>query len=195
MADSKPNRPLAPMQKRFVHEYLVDLNATQACIRAGYSARNADKIGPGLLGKVRVSQAIQEAMSIRAKRTGITQDRVLSEIARLAFFDPRKLYDESGNLIPIHKLDDDTAAAIAGMDVVVTNDGESVVQIKKIKQWDKNSALEKLGKHLKLFTEKVEHTGAEGGPIEITMRAFLDRIDGTSRGLPSPDEEAACPIE
>src|SRR5579875_2449812 len=78
---------LTPKQKRFVEEYLIDLNATQAAIRAGYSAKNADKIGSELLGKTRVAEAIQKAMDERSKRTEITADRVLQELARIAFDD------------------------------------------------------------------------------------------------------------
>ena len=76
---------LTDKQKRFVEEYLVDLNATQAAIRAGYSAKNADKIGHELLGKTRVSEAIHAAMDERSVRTGITQDRVLQELAAIGF--------------------------------------------------------------------------------------------------------------
>lgn len=74
---------LTAKQERFVEEYLVDLNATQAAIRAGYSAKNADKIGPELLGKTRVSEAVQAAMAKRSQRVGITQDKVLDELAKI----------------------------------------------------------------------------------------------------------------
>jgi phage terminase small subunit len=134
-------------------------------------------------------------MNERSKRVEITADNVLREIARLGFSDPRKLFDENGNLKPIHELDDDIAAAVAGIDVVVRGDGENALQVRKIKFWDKNNALEKLGKHLRLWTERHEHTGKDGGPIEMILTAYLDQIDGTSRGLPSPEEEAACPID
>lgn len=76
---------LTEKQKAFVREYLVDLNATQAAIRAGYSKKNADRIGPELLGKTCVSAAVSEALQKRAERTEITQDKVLEEIARYAF--------------------------------------------------------------------------------------------------------------
>ncbi len=66
-----------PKQARFVEEYLVDLNATQAAIRAGYSAKNADKIGPELLGKTRVAEAIQESQAKRSERIAISQDDVV----------------------------------------------------------------------------------------------------------------------
>ncbi len=67
---------LTPKQARFVEEYLLDLNATQAAIRAGYSARNADKIGSELLGKTRVAEAVKAAQQARTERTEITQDEV-----------------------------------------------------------------------------------------------------------------------
>ncbi len=71
---------LTPRQARFVDEYLIDLNATQAAIRAGYSAKNADKIGPKLVGKSRVAEAIEKAIAARSERTQVTQDWVLKTI-------------------------------------------------------------------------------------------------------------------
>ena len=71
---------LTPKQQAFVNEYLIDLNATQAAVRAGYSPRTADKIGSELLGKTRVSKAIQEAQAARAEKTGRTADDVLRDI-------------------------------------------------------------------------------------------------------------------
>ena len=78
---------LTAKQARFVEEYLIDLNATQAAIRAGYSARNADKIGPELLGKTRVAAAIQDAKETRSERTGITQDEVIQGLKKEATLD------------------------------------------------------------------------------------------------------------
>jgi len=76
---------LTPKQKRFVNEYLIDLNATQAAIRAGYSKKNAGKIGPELLGKTRIKVAIDKAIKAREERTKVTQDKVVKELAKLAF--------------------------------------------------------------------------------------------------------------
>ena len=78
---------LTAKQQLFIEEYLVDLNATQAAIRAGYSARNADKIGPELLGKTRVAAAIQDAKETRSERTGITQDEVIQGLKKEATLD------------------------------------------------------------------------------------------------------------
>jgi len=82
---------LTAKQKKFVAEYLIDLNATQAATRAGYSAKNADKIGPELLGKTRVAEAIQQAMGKREKRTEITQDMVLQRWWAIATADPNEI--------------------------------------------------------------------------------------------------------
>lgn len=84
---------LTPKQQRFVGEYLVDLNATQAAIRAGYSARTAGKIGSENLSKPEIAAAVSAAQDERAKRTGITADRVLQELALIAFGDARRLVE------------------------------------------------------------------------------------------------------
>lgn len=85
---------LTEKQKAFVQEYLVDLNATAAAKRAGYSEKNADKIGSELLGKTRVAEAIQKAMQSRQQRTQVTQDMVIQEISKVAFKDAAD-YSES----------------------------------------------------------------------------------------------------
>lgn len=71
-------------QERFVQEYIVDLNATQAAIRAGYSAKTASRIGPELLGKTCISEAIQKAIKKREKRTEVTQDYVIEKLREIA---------------------------------------------------------------------------------------------------------------
>jgi phage terminase small subunit len=145
-------KQLSPKQKRFVEEYLIDLNAIQAAIRAGYTEKGAHTTSWRMITNPSIAKEIQRAMKERSERTAITQDRVIQEIARIGFSDPRRLFDATGEMRSIQDLDDDTAAAIAGIDVSVSNDG---ILTKKIKLWDKNSALEKLAKHLQLFTEKV----------------------------------------
>jgi len=169
---------LSDKQQRFIDEYLVDLNATQAAIRAGYSENTARAIGHENLTKPNIVDAIATAMDARRKRTQITQDRVLQEYAKLAFLDPRRFYDEKGALIPVHKLDADTAAALSGMEVVTQRAGKDAngdqehEEVKKIKFIDKKGALDSLARHLGMFTDKVEHTGKDGGPIE--MKAVSD---------------------
>ena len=92
---------LTPKQARFVEEYLVDLNATQAAIRAGYSEQTARSIGYENLTKPDIQQAIDEARGKQQQRTEITADRVLEEYAKIAFFDPRKLFTADGAIKPV----------------------------------------------------------------------------------------------
>lgn len=141
---------LTPKQKVFVQEYLIDLNATAAAKRAGYKDPN---IGRQLITKNNVSAAIQGAMQSRQQRTEITQDMVIMELAKLGFFDIRKLFDKNGKPLDISQLDDDTAAALVGLDVqdIADSDGNYVGFLKKYKMADKIKALELLGKHVGAF--------------------------------------------
>ena len=99
---------LTQKQQQFVEEYLVDLNATQAAIRAGYSAKTADVQGSRMLGNVKVQQAISEAMAERSKRTGVNQDRVVLELAKIAFVKMTDIVDKQGK-IKITATEDDLA--------------------------------------------------------------------------------------
>jgi phage terminase small subunit len=95
----------------------------------------------------------------RAERTEITQDRVLKELGRLAFLDIRKAFNSDGSLKPIHELDDETAAAIAGLEVSEIMAGEnSIGSLKKIRLSDKKGALELIGRHLKMWNDKLDIT-------------------------------------
>lgn len=158
---------LTPKQRRFVDEYLIDLNATQAAIRAKYSARTAASIGEENLRKPEIADAIRQRMKDREKRTQITQDRVLQELARIGFSDIRKVVrwgetmvrvadaeEGEDDLVPYHGLalidsaevDDDTAAAIAE----VSQGREGL----KVKFHDKKGALVEMARHLGMFTPK-----------------------------------------
>lgn len=157
---------LTAKQQLFVKEYLVDLNATQAAIRAGYSAKTAEQQASRLLSNVKVQKAIEEAMSKRAAKVEITADRVLREYAKIAFFDPRRLYRDDGQPVDITELDDDTAGAIVGLEVLeeFSGFGEDRTQIgftKKYKIADKVRALDSVARHLGMFVDstKVELSG------------------------------------
>lgn len=153
---------LNPKQQRFCEEYVVDLNATQAAIRAGYSEKTASQQGERLLRNVEIKSCIQKLQGVKSQETGITAEKLFLEIGRLAFSDVRKLFDSDGQLRPVHQLDDDTAAAISSVEVVVKpkkgDDGSQEVEhIHKIRLWDKNSALDKIAKHLGAYApQKVE---------------------------------------
>lgn len=144
-------------QRRFCDEYLKDLNATQAAIRAKYSSKTAGQIGERLLRNVEVAKYLKERMADREKRTEITQDMVLREYARIGFFDPRKLFDETGRPLPIGQLDDDTAAVISGVDVATIGNAEQGVgEILKLKLADKKGALDSIARHLGMFNDKLD---------------------------------------
>lgn len=145
-------------QKRFIEEYLIDLNATQAAIRAGYSPNNADKIGSELLGKTRVSDAIKVAMAERSRRTGINQDRILMELAKIALVNPENVVNFDEATIRDDALPDDLAA-VASVKVkrFPTKDGEGIER--EIKFYDKTKALDLAGRHLGMFKDKVELSG------------------------------------
>lgn len=144
-------------QRRFCDEYLKDLNATQAAIRAKYSSKTAGQIGERLLRNVEVAKYLKERMADREKRTEITQDMVLREYARIGFFDPRKLFDETGRPLPISQLDDDTAAVISGVDVATIGNAEQGAgEILKLKLADKKGALDSIARHLGMFNDKLD---------------------------------------
>ena len=167
-------RKLTPKQRRFVDEYLVDLNATQAAIRAGYSRKTAASIGEENLRKPEIQAAIQEAMKARQERTEVTQDSVVKELARIAFGDPRNVMTWGPGGVKLKasaELTDDEAAFVSEVSETTTEHGGSL----KLKTNDKLKALELLGRHLGMFKEKVEVTGKDGGPI--TTKSERDMTD------------------
>lgn len=160
---------LTPKQQMFVEEYLIDLNATQAAIRAGYSVKNAGKIGPELLGKTRIKQAVDKALAARSRRTGITQDRVLAELAKIAFADMSTFVrwgPDGITLVPSDTLDGDDTACVSEISEVEIQTDFGTKKTTKIKLHDKRAALEALGKHLGLFKDN-------GGPVEIALADLL----------------------
>lgn len=173
--------PLNPRQLRFIDEYLVDLNGTHAAIRAGYSRNGADVQAVRLLGDARIAAAIEEGRRKLAERTQISAERVLQEVSRLAFLDIRRAFDADGNLKPMAELDDDTAAAIAGLEVFEEwqgrgQDREYLGRTKKIKLSDKKGALELLMRHLGLLNDKLKL----GGDPENPLTMLLQQVEGTA---------------
>lgn len=154
---------LTPKQATFVQEYLVDLNATQAATRAGYSAKTANEQGARLLANASIARAVKAAMDERSARTEITADRVLRELGKIGFSDIRKMFTPLGNLLPVSDLDDDTAACLSSIEVTTRRvrggDDDEVEDVSKVRLWDKRAALVDIGKHLGMFTEKFEHSG------------------------------------
>lgn len=138
-------------QDIFVEEYLIDLNATQAAIRAGYSTKTAEQIGYQLLQKTSVSKAISKAMAERSRRTGITQDRVLQELARIGFAKITDVVDPETARIKDNASEDDLAC-IQSIKIKPNEWGTE----REIKMYDKKAALVDIGRHLGMFKDKVE---------------------------------------
>jgi phage terminase small subunit len=174
----------------FVAEYLscnasgqLELNATRA-YRAAYPGCKTDNAAAvtasKLLRNPKIQAAIQEFLQERQNRLGITPDRVLKEYARLGFFDPRKLFNNDGSPKGIEELDDDSAAVLAGMEVMEVYEGygedrKFVGYLKKYKLANKLGALDSIGKHLGMFIDKHEITGKNGAPIQVqAVQALTD---------------------
>lgn len=142
---------------QFVEAYISNGgNATDAAIQAGYSAKTADQQGSRLLKDVKVAAMLESRRAQVCTRLEISTERILQERARLAFFDVRKLFDSNGGPVPIHELDDDSAAAIAGLEVVEQFEGSGedrkfVGYLKKYKLADKGASLTALEKHLGMY--------------------------------------------
>lgn len=146
---------LTAKQDMFVQEYLIDLNATQAAIRAGYSPATAKEIGAENLTKPNVRARIDEALAERSRRTGVNQDRVIRELARIAFVNAEKVINTNDATVKEDASEDDTAA-IASVKVKTVSGEEFNSTEREIKFADKLKALELLGKHLGMFKDKVE---------------------------------------
>jgi phage terminase small subunit len=174
-APGKNSKGLTPKQKRFVTEYLVDLNASKAAIRAGYSPKTAGQQAFALLKKLEICAEVERQRLVHAGNAGLTVERLMQEAMRLAFFDIRKLVDKDGKPVPINLLDADTAAAIQGLDVAsVGNADMGVGQVLKYKIADKNSAIERLFKHMGLFKVDNEQ-GNPGGALADFMTNLAQR--------------------
>ena len=170
---------MTPKQQRFRDEYLIDLNATQAAIRAGYSKKTAKQIGTENLAKPALQEAIAEAMAARSERTKIDADWVLERLADEADADLADLYDENGGLKPITEWPLVwRQGLVAGLDVEeIFKDAEKLGQVTKVKLSDRIKRVELIGKHVDVqaFAERHEHTGKAGGAIEISDMSTLER--------------------
>ena len=145
---------LTEKQQRFVDEYLIDLNATQAAIRAGYSAKTADVQCSRMLGNVKVQQAISEAMAERSKRTGINQDRVVLELAKIALVKITDVVDSKGRIKDTATADD--LACIESIKYKESESGTGSSVEREVKIASKLKALELLGKHLGMWNDKLD---------------------------------------
>jgi phage terminase small subunit len=159
-----PRPPLSAKQLAFIAEYLVDLNATQAAIRAGYSRKTANRLGSRLLSNVDIAAAIQAGQRTQLEAAGVSKARLLQELGRVALSQVAHYFDPvTGAAKRPAELGPDAGGALAGFEVVIKNaeagDGHTDT-IHKFKLWDKVKAIELYMKHYGMLIEKVEVTDA-----------------------------------
>jgi phage terminase small subunit len=169
-------QPLTDREEWVCREFVADSgeNQTRAYMKVfkGCSYDSARVQASQLFAKVNMRQRIDELREERNKRLEITADKVLAGIAKLAFYDSRCFFDDNGKLKPIGELDPDQSDVIAGIETfhkVTGDESDEVAITTKIKLADRGQNLERLGKHLKLFTDKTELTGAGGGPVTVKI--------------------------
>lgn len=193
-------------QRRFVEEYLIDLNATQAAIRAGYSLRTARSIGAENLTKPDISTAIREAQDARSARTQVTQDRILEELAVVGFSNVWDYQiDEQGNVALDANARPESIRAVASIKrkrrTIPREDGDDIVEVEtEIRLWDKPGVLRLAGQHLGMFTDKKEITLAQGGgvlmvPAPVTPTAWAEAVAQRQAQLAATPALAPLPDE
>ncbi len=155
---------------RFASAYIINgRNGSEAAITAGFSPKGAGVAASRLLKDPKVVALIAEATEKAAGKAGLSVERTLLEVSRLAYSDPRRLYDKDGQMIPVHLLDDDTAATVASIKIVEKAGSMKIggaeglahipEQTKEVKVWDKNAALEKAMKYHGLYKEDNRQIG------------------------------------
>lgn len=169
---------LSNRHQKFVDEYLVDLNATQAAIRAGFSARTARKQAYQLINRPDVQAAITEAQASRSERTRIDADWVLRRLADEADADLADLYDESGALKPVKDWPPIwRKGLVAGVEVEeLRSEGEAIGVVRKVKLSDRIKRVELIGKHVgvQAFRDQVGIGNPNGDPLKIeTIRRVI----------------------
>ena len=167
---------LRPKQQDFVDAYLTNPNATQAAIKAGYSAKTARSQGQRLLTNVDIQAAIEKARKAAAESARTDATRVLEETAAVAFSDMGKILDFSGSTLrlrPANEIPEAARRSIASIKVKRYTEGKGEeareAEILECRLWNKMDALGKLMKHLGLLNERVEHTGKDGGPLQLQL--------------------------
>lgn len=157
---------LTAKQKRFVEEYLIDLNATQAAIRSGYKVDNAQQMGSENLSKPVIAEAIGKAMAERSKRTGISQDRVIQELAKIAFVNITDIVNDDGSIK--YNASNEDLACIESIKVKTSESSAGSMEEREVKVASKVKTLELLGKHLGMWNDKLD--------VNLKIPTFIDDV-------------------
>ena len=180
MENERPT--LTQKQEWFCREYIIDLNATQAAKRAGYSEASAGSIGGEILQKPEIQNRINELQAERSKRVNITADEILRDLMGLKNSNVTRLFDENGSMLPMSEWPEELARCVASVEVeeLFEGKGEDRKQVgftRKVKFWDKTKALEMIARHLKMFTDRIEFPDKDGNPQSITQPAAVTITD------------------
>lgn len=179
MADHK----LTAQQQRYVEEYCQDPSSQKnAAIRAGYSPETAKESASRLMRHPLIKQEIEDRMGERTAKMGVTPERVLQELCLIAFANMQDVtdQDEEGNTtVNVKNLKREVAASLAEL-TITTKKGKTTVQTSKIRLADKLAALEKIGKFLGMFKEKIEHSG---------VLSLEELVKGSLEEKSEPEEE------
>lgn len=162
-------------QQRFVDEYLIDLNATQAALRAGYSEKTAYSIGQRLLKNVEIQAAISHAMVARSERTAISQDRVLEELAVVDFSNVKHYkIDDEGNLTLADGVPEAAYRAVSSLKKKIRHGQEGDITYEtEVRFWDKVGALRLTAQHLGMLVDKIDVGGSALDKIGQGLAALL----------------------
>lgn len=171
---------LTPKQQRFVEEYLIDLNATQAAIRSGYSEKTAKSIGQENLTKPDIQKAIEEAQNKRQEQTQIDAAYVLKRLVEIDQMDVLDIMDDQMKIRPVNEWPKVWRQYVVNLENLELSDGEGC--FKKIKWPDKVKNLELLGKHVSVgaFKDKIEHSGDPNNPINMSLKVVFEDDGETS---------------
>ena len=171
---------LTPKQQRFVEEYLIDLNATQAAIRSGYSEKTAKVIAAQNLSKLNVQEAIEEAQNKRQEQTQIDAAYVLKRLVEIDQMDVLDIMDDQMKIRPVNEWPKVWRQYVVNLENLELSDGEGC--FKKIKWPDKVKNLELLGKHVSVgaFKDKIEHSGDPNNPINMSLKVVFEDDGETS---------------
>jgi phage terminase small subunit len=155
------SKALTAKQARFVAEYMRDLNATQAAIRAGYSPKVANRIASRLLTNVVIASGIAKAQGEQHRRLELTADDVREQNAFIARFDPADMFDEHGALLPVAKMPRHVRCALRSVKVrrSAHPEGDGADTTLEAQFWDKGSAIEREYKHFGLLIDRVHVSG------------------------------------
>ncbi len=193
MSSTERGHSLTAKQRRFVAEYLVDFNATQASVRAGYSVRTARVIGPENLSKPAIAAAIEAGRAELARKAEMDAVEWRQRLTRIARFDVRRLFCDGGQLLPMHALPDAAALCIGKIKVmrertrIVGGDeaGASVTEesVIEVQPHEVLRSLEMLGKSLGVLKDTVRHEGIE--ELEAALRAGRERVAAAGEQAPA----------